>query len=167
MSDITRDDLRAVEVRNIDGERPEVIYHRLTDEEFDRLALQRALELGYMPIAGVIANSTRSKVLRALLTDECPDEECVNGYLGEYEHVDPYTGEHLGNELIKHEVCGGRGWLPKDSMATIVTEYLMDHGLGNYPSDVVIALADGVVRVLLADWLEADNDPERSLPPAR
>lgn len=42
-----------------------------------------------------------------------PCDQCGGtSYLGEFEHVDPYTGEHLGNELIPCPRCADMPKLP-------------------------------------------------------
>ena len=72
--------------------------------------------------------SNRSKVLRALLTDECDCEDGMERYI-----EGPKAGEQW-----PHGLCGGRGWLPKDGVIRF------------FGSPDLIAFP--------VDWLEAEDE---------
>lgn len=153
MTDITRDDLRKLA-------RP-YKYEKVTPEELDRLAIERAEELGYVlrtwelaeHMAKAWIEGEPAKALRALLTDQC--KTCA----GRGTVTDPRATEASwleGTQEMLCPDCGGRGWLPKDGVYRIwwcnhcrMTEYKPSCSFGHTDGQWML--------VHPADWLEAEE----------
>lgn len=163
MSDITRDDLKVLEGRVdpiYDLSRP------VTDEQFDRLAIERAEELGYVlrtwelaeHMAKAWIEGEPAKALRALLTDRCEtcDGRGITFSLMPNRHGE--IEERIGSDPRQCPDCGGRGWLPKDGVDIVWIHGRTGKGTFDQAGCERMEHDMCGFRVTFSDdWLEADN----------
>ena len=121
----------------------------VTDEEFDRLAQEAGYVKAHIRGQRYVVGSSRSKALRALLTDEC--EPCKG------------TGQFL-TYGVPCNVCDGRGWIPKEGVYIEwncdAPSYAKQHG-GCNPGDDFYPHRHTLCRYQVEfplDWLEADDE---------